>query len=76
MLAVAKCGEAMLNGSDRIASALNDDLDLRMAYQRFPVVGKVRRSLRQRRIQRSRAVSLGFPAGALEIGPGTGRRIT
>ena len=44
-----------------------------MPYQRFPVVGQMRRPLRQRCIERSRAVSLGFPAGALEIGPGARR---
>src|SRR6266545_7518776 len=71
---MAKCGEAMLHGSDRISRTFDDDLDLRMLDQRFPVVGKMRRPLCQRRIERGRAVLLGFPADALEIGLGSGRR--
>ena len=58
VLAVAECLEAMLDRSDRIARAFDDDIDLRMAHQRLPVVAEVRRPGRKRIVEGCRCVAL------------------
>ena len=66
--------ETMLDRRDRVACAFDDDVDLRMPYQRLPIVADVRRSLRDGGIDRRRGAALGKPADAREIRQ-RGRRI-
>jgi len=42
MLAVREGLQAMIDRGDRMASALDDDVDCRMRDQRLPVVAQVR----------------------------------
>ena len=74
VLAVVKRGEAMLHGGERVSCTFDDDIDPRMRDERFPVVGDVRGSMRQCRIERCSAVALGDPPDAREVGPGIRRR--
>ena len=74
MLALAKRFQAMLDRGDRIAGALDDDVDARMPHQRLPVVAHVRLAGGERVVERLCGVALGLPTHALEIGPRAGRR--
>src|SRR6266496_437396 len=67
MFATAKRGEAMLHRRKRMPGAFDDDVDPGMTDECFPVVGDMRGSVRQRRVERCRAVAFGDPAHAREV---------
>ena len=74
MLGVAEGSQAMLDRGQRMTGAFDHDIDLRMADERFPVVGHVRGFRLQRCIDGRGAEALAGPADAGEVRAGIRRR--
>src|SRR5262249_29610280 len=67
VFAVAECFQAMLDCSDRITGAFDDNVDLRVCDQRLPVLAEMRRTARQSLVDRARCEALRLPADSLEV---------
>ena len=67
MLAVREGLKAMVDGSDRMSRAFDDDVDRGMAHQGLPVVADMRAAIGQRSIEARCLHALGRPADAREV---------
>jgi hypothetical protein len=68
VLAVGEGLEAVVDRGDRVAGALDDDVDGRVRDERAPVLADVRAAILQRRLDRRRLRALGRPTHAHEVG--------
>ncbi len=68
MLAVRKRFQAMIDRSNRMAGAFDDDINRRVRHQRAPVFTDMRAAVFDRGVQRRGLQTLRIPAHALQVG--------